>query len=156
MRRVRVDEQSTWPSSPNGLSPFPFYDLSHPLDKMLVATAFLSFLPTEKAIAATILSSRWKLLWNTPPPRSYIRIQKLVLALRVRIAPFLQKAILVVSCDTFLLDIWTHTSIPRNFQQLHLQIYLNGDHEDFLCWITFRVLDWCLFLFSFFFLQIEM
>uniref|UniRef100_A0A7N2R919 Uncharacterized protein n=1 Tax=Quercus lobata TaxID=97700 RepID=A0A7N2R919_QUELO len=108
---------------------------------MLVATAFLSFLPTEKAIAATILSSRWKLLWNTPPPRSYIRIQKLVLALRIRIAPFLQKAILVVSCDTFLLDIWTHTSIPRNVQQLHLQIYLNGDHEDFLCWITFRALD---------------
>lgn len=69
------------------------------------------------------------------------------LPLHICIAPFLQKAILVVSCGTFFLDIWIHTSIPRNVQQLHLQIYLNGDHEDFLCWITFRVIDWCLFFF---------
>ncbi|KAF3950789.1 hypothetical protein CMV_023501 [Castanea mollissima] len=85
---------------------------------MLVAKAFLSFLPTEKAVAATILSSRWKLLWNTPPPRSYIRIQKLVLALHIRIAPFLQKAILVVSCETFFLDVWIHTSIPLELDRL--------------------------------------
>lgn len=100
----------------------------------------LSVLPTKKAVATSILSSRWRPLWTLVPKidlRDNLRIRKTPVTftqiayrfLALHTAPSLQnfRLTLFTPCDPFHLDTWIRTVIGRKVEQLHLEFYFSGN-----------------------------
>ena len=107
----------------------------------------LSFLPTQKAMATSVLSTRWKHLWTLVPkldiPRGTTLDPRDVLSsvFDQNKTPYFRTCNLTYRfcpCRTTLVKGWINNVVARKLEELDLDIY-NGD--DSWCWLKEAGLD---------------